>query len=206
MNPIWIYDVRNLVRKSIHQDADTLLPSNDHAVSKRVRSLIGNNGTTVEEQLTSSQTVQPRQLAFNDSDRSPYPPLLPGQAGFGTAEDTPSDDRTTTNDASSDQSPASSGSVRRYECSGCGAICDAAYRLRRHIVKSHEKSLRCLIRGCDQTPFALSADLRRHQSCRHPEIFPPQSTFQCRNPRCGKKFPRRDNCRRHERKLHNIRS
>lgn len=110
---------------------------------------------------------------------------------------------TTSNSTPSSQSSSATVSSQRYQCAVCRRAFGSRHAHRRHIIQVHEESLRCSVPGCQQDPFAASADLRRHQRDLHPDMYP-SPIYQCSIPRCLKQFRRKDNCRRHERSPHNI--
>ncbi|KAG4431998.1 hypothetical protein IFR05_012526 [Cadophora sp. M221] len=107
------------------------------------------------------------------------------------------------------RSPESSASQKcrqsSYECSLCPQVFPKQHLLNRHNTAVHHKRFVCNVQGCDhQESFGLRKDLIRHQTSRHPLLFPAPA-YDCTfvgcpyGPGSPKSFRRKDNRDRHVR-------
>ncbi|KAH8779000.1 hypothetical protein BGZ57DRAFT_927203 [Hyaloscypha finlandica] len=70
-----------------------------------------------------------------------------------------------------------------YPCALCNQEFEKQYMLNRHHRTIHNKRFACTVVNCQQDPFGLRKDLRRHQASCHPLLYPPVS-FRCRYGDC----------------------
>ncbi|KAH7400538.1 hypothetical protein DE146DRAFT_781025 [Phaeosphaeria sp. MPI-PUGE-AT-0046c] len=107
---------------------------------------------------------------------------------------------TSTSTASSDSSSSRSPQALLLECTECKDTFKRFCDLNRHMVSIHIRPFKCPELGCQQRPFGLKADLKRHMSTVHC-MKSSSSGIKCSFDGCSRKFSRQDNMRRHA-KIH----
>jgi hypothetical protein len=177
---------------------------------------ISNQVYSQNEFNTPARTISPNpsQLAgttgFGPLDRSgpsssiPVPGLSAGSTSRGDQSQitTPQFELNSPPNFGSQNSPPRGQST--HPCALCNQEFERQYMLNQHHKRIHDKQFVCQVANCPQEPFGLKKDLLRHQTSRHPSLYPPIS-FKCPFGDCPssrKGFPRKDNLQRHIREQH----
>ncbi|KAL2067730.1 hypothetical protein VTL71DRAFT_15826 [Oculimacula yallundae] len=92
-----------------------------------------------------------------------------------------------------------------FQCTLCSQAFSKQHLLNRHKTAIHHRRFVCNVQGCDhRESFGLRKDLTRHQTSRHPLLFP-ATVYHCTYQGCAygpgspKSFRRKDNRDRHVR-------
>lgn len=93
-----------------------------------------------------------------------------------------------------------------HRCSKCDKVFDKAYERNKHFNRKHNRRYRCTVEGCQQQPFGLQTDLKRHTKSRHSKPHS-SSLHRCPLDNCQhalKPFSRKDHLTRHLQTCHSL--